>query len=152
MKGSVMLNKCVELIKKYRELIIYAICGGLTTLVDFAVYFILTRYCGMEDSETLAQTISVIVAIFFAFVVNKWFVFLDKRVDIKTLLTQFISFASMRAVSGVVQIGAFWLFADVLGLYDMAVKLVAAVVVVILNYIFSKLIIFKKGKKENKDA
>ncbi len=147
-----MIKKCIELCKKYRELIIYAICGGATTLVDFAVYFVLTRFCGMENRETLAQTISVIAAIFFAFVVNKWFVFLDKRVDVKTLLSQFLSFASMRAVSGVIQIGAFWLFSDVLGLYDMAVKLAAAIIVVILNYIFSKLIIFKKGNKDNENA
>lgn len=127
---------------KYRELIVYVICGALTTAVDFGVYAVLTRMtdCG----EVPAQIASTAAAIVFAFIVNKWIVFRNSDSGGKTLLAQFVSFASMRVVSGAFQTFVLWLFSVKLGLYDMAVKFFAAVIVVILNYAFSKLVIFKK--------
>ncbi len=137
-----MTDLIKKYLTKYRELIVYAICGALTTAVDFGVYALLTRFtdCG----EVMAQTVSVAAAIVFAFAVNKWIVFRDTDNGGKTLLAQFVSFASMRVLSGAFQTFALWLFSVRLGMYDLAVKAVIAVVVVILNYIFSKLFIFRK--------
>ncbi|HHW25658.1 MAG TPA: GtrA family protein [Bacillota bacterium] len=133
-----------ELYNKYRELILYVFFGALTTGVDFGSYWALTRLCGA--GETVSQAISVALAIVFAYVVNKIWVFSDRRTGFWEVAKQFISFASMRIISGAFQVGCVWLFVERMGLYDMAVKLVAAVVVVLSNYVFSKLFIFA-GKK-----
>jgi putative flippase GtrA len=140
-----MIEKIKGLLVKYRELIVYAFFGVLTTAVDFGVYWILERV--FSASTVVAQSAGVVAAIIFAFVVNKWFVFGDKRNSALDIFRQFASFASMRLVSGAFQTVCMWIFVDKLSLYDMAVKAVVAVVVVILNYIFSKLLIFKKNPR-----
>jgi Predicted membrane protein len=141
-KTDKLYDNVQRLYVKYREQIIYLICGGLTTGVDFGIYWLLTRFGAM--SEVPAQAVSVAAAIVFAYVVNKRWVFRDMRKKFAEIATQFASFASMRLLSGAFQTLCIWLFVEQLGLYDMAVKLVVAVVVVLLNYMFSKLIIFKK--------
>ena len=127
---------------KYRELILYVVCGGLTTAVDFGLYWFLTR--PVDVGEVPAQCAGVAAAIVFAYIVNKRWVFLDGQRGLCKIAAQFASFASMRLISGAFQVFCVWLFVEKLGLYDMAVKAVAAVVVVLANYVFSKLIIFKK--------
>ena len=136
------MEKIKSLLRKYKELILYVFFGGMTTLVDFVVYWIFTRL--VPIGTVPAQVVSIADAIVFAYFVNKIFVFEDKCSSAGEAIRQFLSFASMRVLSGVFQTAALWLFADVLSFYDMAVKLIVAVVVVILNYIFSKLIIFRK--------
>ena len=136
------MNKLKTLFLRYKELILYVFFGGMTTVVDFVVYWLFTRL--IPIGTVPAQVVSIAAAIVFAYFVNKIFVFADKSATFGQAIRQFISFASMRVISGVFQTAAMWLFVDVLKLYDMAVKLVVAVVVVILNYIFSKLIIFRK--------
>ena len=136
------MNKLKALFLRYKELILYVFFGGMTTVVDFVVYWLFTRL--IPIGTVPAQVVSIAAAIVFAYFVNKIFVFADKSATFGQAIRQFISFASMRVISGVFQTAAMWLFVDVLKLYDMAVKLVVAVVVVILNYIFSKLIIFRK--------
>ncbi len=140
-----MIEKIKGLLVKYRELIVYGIFGVLTTAVDFGVYWVLERV--FDASTVVAQGAGVIAAIIFAFVVNKWFVFGDKRKGALEIIKQFASFASMRLISGAFQTVCMWMFVDRLGFYDMAVKAVVAVVVVILNYIFSKLLIFQKNPR-----
>ena len=136
------MNKGKSLFLRYKELILYVFFGGMTTVVDFVVYWLFTRL--IPIGTVPAQILSIAAAIVFAYVVNKVFVFADKCSSTGAVIRQFISFASMRVISGVFQTAAMWLFVDVLTFYDMAVKLIVAVVVVILNYIFSKLIIFRK--------
>lgn len=142
------MAKIRELLTKYRELIVYVICGALTTAVDFSVYLVLTRIFSL--GKVPANITGTVAAIIFAFFVNKWLVFLDKKSDLITVVRQFVSFASMRVLSMAFQTFCLWLFAERLGIYDMAIKLVTSVVVVILNYIFSKLMIFKNKNKEKK--
>lgn len=141
-----MIEKIKALFIKYRELITYVIFGGLTTLVDFGVYWIFTR--PLPIGKIPAQIAGVAAAIIFAFIVNKRYIFLDKKSGFKAVALQFVSFASMRVLSGAFQTFCLWLFSEKLGLYDMAVKVAVAVVVVILNYIFSKLLIFKESPRK----
>ncbi len=141
------MNKIKALLQKYREQIVYLIFGALTTLVDFGVYWLMERV--LHLGTVPSQAIGVAAAILFAYAVNKIWVFRDKATGLRAWM-QFLSFVSMRLVSGAFQTAAVWLFVDILHLYDLAVKLVVAVAVVILNYIFSKLIIFrKKGTDKN---
>ncbi len=152
-----MIEKCKALFLRYKEQILYIFFGGMTTVVDFAVYWFFTRVLVLSENSTVpAQALGVAVAILFAYIVNKLFVFEDQVKGGKALLVQFLSFVSMRLLSGVFQTAALWLLVDKLHFYDMAMKLIVAVVVVILNYIFSKLIIFRKKdegpKEENHHA
>ena len=140
-----MIDKIKALYAKYRELIVYGIFGVLTTGVDFGVYWVLERL--FNASTVVASGMGVVAAIIFAYVVNKIFVFGDKKTGFVEIVLQFASFASMRLISGAFQTGCMWLFVDKLGFYDMAVKLVVAVIIVILNYVFSKLLIFKKNPR-----
>jgi len=137
-----MITKIKNIYLKNRLTIDYIICGGLTTLVDFAVYWFFTRI--IQIGEVPAQIVSIAAAIVFAFAVNKIYVFRSKTNTLKEVFIQFISFCSMRILSGAFQTFAIWLFVVKLGIYDMIVKILVAVIIVILNYIFSKSLIFKK--------
>ena len=141
-----MIHKVKVLYKKYRELIVYVFFGGLTTLVDYGVYMLLTDILFLDI--VTANIIAWAAAVLFAFAVNKSIVFSDKRGSLKIILTQFVSFTGIRAVSGGLSTFLLWLFAELYGFNDLIVKAFIAAAVIILNYIFSKLFIFKNAKSK----
>jgi putative flippase GtrA len=141
-----MIDKVKALYKKYRELIVYVFFGGLTTLVDFGVYMLLTDILFLDI--VVANIIAWVAAVLFAFAVNKTIVFADKRGTFRVVLSQFVSFTGMRAVSGGLSTFFLWLFAELYGFNDLIVKAFVAIAVIILNYIFSKLFIFKNAKSK----
>ena len=127
--------------KKYRQVIDYLFWGAATTVVNYIVYFLLTRVCftGIVPANLAAWAVSVI----FAFWVNRAFVFHGEG----NLLKEFFLFTGGRVFSGALETGMLWLFVDMLHFHDGVIKITASVIVVILNYIFSKFIIFaKRGK------
>lgn len=135
-----------ELFKKYREQISYLFYGVLTTAVDFATYFLVADvfFKGAAFIHTPAQTSAWFVSVLFAFFTNKFRVF--RSTGKSSMLREFIAFFGARVLSGVFQIGVFALFVDILGFteWDMVIKILISVVVVVLNYILSKFLIFKK--------
>lgn len=141
-----MIDKVKAQYKKHRELIVYVFCGGLTTLVDFGVYIFMTDLLFLDI--VTANIIAWTAAVIFAFAVNKTIVFNDRRSTFMIVLSQFVSFTGMRAVSGGLSTFFLWLFAELYGLNDLIVKGVIAAAVIILNYIFSKLFIFKNTKNK----
>lgn len=142
------MQKIIELFRKYRELIQYGFWGVMTTLVNYVVYFVCTKLAGID--YLISNVIAWCVAVIFAFVVNKVFVFQAKGWGGKALLWEFGSFVSARVLSGVMETGLLWLFVEQLHFGDAVIKIVAGVLVVIINYFFSKLIIFRK-KEETKE-
>lgn len=141
-----MIDKIKALYKKYRELIVYVFFGGLTTLVDFGAYILLTDILFLDI--VTANIIAWAAAVLFAFAVNKTIVFNDKRGSLVIVLSQFVSFTGMRALSGGLSTFFLWLFAELYGFDDLIVKGFIAAAVIILNYIFSKLFIFKNTKSK----
>ncbi len=137
-----MIKRAKELFFKYKEMISYLFFGVLTTAVDFVSYYLLTRLFSLE--QNVANILSQIVAIIFAYITNKLFVFEDKSMDIKSLLSQFATFASLRTVTLVLNSGMFFVMGNLMNINDIITKVVVSVVVIILNYIFSKLIVFRK--------
>lgn len=136
-----------ELIKKYREIIVYVIVGGATTLVDWGVYAILTAiHVNVNISNTLAWAAAVI----FAFFTNKLFVFESKSFEPVLAAKEAVMFFGTRAFSGALEIIGLplllWLGLNqsLLGIDGFLAKVLLSVIVMILNYIFSKLWIFKK--------
>lgn len=134
-----------QLYMKYKEVINYLIFGGLSTVVNFISYFIFARVFGVE--KVLSSGISWFCAVLFAYVTNKIFVFESKTTGKKEFLKEMVTFFLARIVSGALcDVGTFALMVNVLKINDIISKFVTQVMVVIVNYVFSKLIIFKKKK------
>lgn len=153
-----MMLKIKELFNKYKELILYVIFGVLTTLVNFGVFWVFTKVLG-EKLYLLNNATAWVAGVIFAFVTNKLFVFESKSKKPGVVLKELAEFTGARLFSFGVEEGGMLLFISVLGLGEKSinilgftltgqfiVKIALAVVVVILNYFFSKFIIFKKKK------
>lgn len=146
------MNKILELYKKHREIINYIVFGGCTTLVSWATYAL---FVGGMDMEILAgKILSWICAVSFAFVTNKLWVFFSRAVDWKTWLREGVEFFASRAATGVVEVLGLpalmklGLDASLFGVEGFAANIVVTVVVIILNYIVSKFLVFRKKNNE----
>lgn len=130
---------------KYRDVLLYLIFGGLTTLVNFFVYFPLYNLQGL--SGAFSNVIAWLVAVIFAFLTNKPFVFQSYDWSVKTVLPEATKFVGCRILSGLMETLSIWMFVDLLRWNGNWIKIIVSVMVVILNFIFSKWIVFiKKGK------
>ncbi len=138
-----LFGKLTELLNKYKMQIRYLFVGGMTTVVDFAVSFVLYRFINVHAANVIAWLCAVI----FAFVTNKLWVFESKSKEISAILSEIVGFAGGRVFSLLVQEGLFVLFVDIMHLNKMLIKVCVAVIVVILNYILGKLVFLKKDKK-----
>ncbi len=139
------MKKVISLYKKYQEIINYLIVGVLTTIVSLATYYIcvLTLLDPNKAIELqIANIISWIIAVLFAFVTNKIFVFKSKN---KKLFKEFASFVSARVLTLLLDMLIMFVMVTALGINDKVSKLVVQVVVTILNYVFSKIFVFKKS-------
>ena len=142
------LKKLADLYREHIEGMRHLICGGLSTVVNIVAY-ILGSYLifGSILDEQLRVNISeifaFIVALIFAYLVNKTIVFNSKCESIKELLKEMISFTSCRIFTEIISIGMMNL-AVIINMNDVIMKVIANVVVIILNFVLSKLIIFKK--------
>ena len=142
-----MMDKILALLKKYREIILYLIFGGLTTVVNFIALWLFYDLLGIRVLDALgANTLAWVVAVAFAFVTNKLFVFESRDTSQKTLLREMISFVVARLVSLGAESAVIYIGVTLLACNLWIVKILASVIVVILNYVFSKLIIFRKQK------
>lgn len=130
-----------------REGIAYLIFGVLTTAVDYVISNTLFYRCGM--SSVPAQTIAWVAAVLFAFITNKWWVFNSHTLVPGDVWKEFVSFVLCRVATFVFNLAAVFIMVDVLGLEFFVCKLLISVAVVVLNYVFSKILIFA-NKKEKK--
>lgn len=135
----------INIYKKNKEIINYLIFGVLTTVVSFVVYFIFAKVFKID--EIISNVISWFFSVLFAFVTNKLYVFESKETGKKTLLKEIISFYLARLFTGVVcDLGVFALMVKMFKINDVLSKLVTQVIVTVLNYVFSKLLVFKNNK------
>ena len=132
-------------IKKYRQLLAYLFWGGGTTVVNFGVYFLFTRVIVLD--LVVANLIAWVAAVLFAFFVNKILVFHSESWKLDRLVPEFIKFVGARVFSGIMETALLWLSVDIFLLDDRLMKLLISILVVIANYVLSKLFIFKR--KEN---
>ncbi|VYS76452.1 GtrA-like protein [uncultured Blautia sp.] len=133
------------LIKKLYEndVVRYIFFGGCTTLVNLVSFF-LFRKLGIPLNP--ANIASIILAILFAYVVNSKYVFQDKCENLKEHIRPFCKFISARLVSMVVEVGGVWLLVEILHMNEMMGKFLTQVIVLVMNYIFSKFFVFTTGK------
>ncbi len=138
------MNKIIELYKKYKEIINYLICGVLTTAVSLVTYYICT--CTFLDPKIdwqlqLANIISWILAVTFAYFVSRKYVFESKE---KNKLKEGTKFVGSRLTTLALDMLTMWIGVSVLHFNDKIIKLVSQVLVIVGNYIISKLFVFKK--------
>lgn len=145
-----MINKVKLIYSKYlstyvnRETITYGITGVLTTLVNYGSYYVCARVASLD--KYVSNTIAWIVAVTFAYVVNNSWVFQSGKQNAKEEMLKIIKFYGARIVSLGVEVLGLFVFYTLLGFNDLIVKAFLAVFVIIINYFFSKLFIFNKGK------
>ncbi len=131
-----------KLIRKLltREVITYVIFGVLTTAVNFLAFYLLNDWMRMH--YLWANALAWLVAVAFAFVTNKQFVFESKSWEIKSTLREAAGFTGGRIVTLLLEQGGLLLFVEAMHMNENLAKVILAVVVVILNYVFSKLWVF----------
>lgn len=137
-----MMDKLKGLIFKHYDIVVYLVFGVLTTLVNYLVY--LPCYNLLNLTAAISNGLSWAVAVAFAFLTNKPFVFRSHDWSARTVVPELIGFVGTRLGSGAVETLILLITVDVLGWNGNAWKLVTSVLVVALNYVGSKLLVFKK--------
>lgn len=143
------MKKCMSFVfsmyRKYKETFWYLVFGGLTTLLNIAVFYFLRL--GNVD-KTIANLIAWIAGVLFAFVTNKLFVFNSREWTVRKFAWEFLTFVGARLFSGAFDMVFLHLFTGWLfNFNEMVIKIISNIIVIIMNYVFSKLIVFRKKKE-----
>lgn len=147
---KIHLKKLADWYRKHREAMRYLIFGGLSTMVNILSYALFASLIlrGLPSQEIIinaSEIIAFIITIIFAYITNKIYVFNSKVKDFKGLAKEIVSFTGCRLITEVISIlmmnMAIWF-----SINDILMKIMANIVVIILNFVFSKLIIFKNKK------
>lgn len=139
------MEKIKELIKKFctKEIILYAVFGVLTTLVNLGAFYVLSKLVGWD--ENLSNFIAITLAVLFAYITNKDLVFHSEAKNIKEKFLEFCKFIAGRAFTMVVEFVGCWLLFKT-PIPAMISKLAVTVIVIILNFFISKFFAFKHKK------
>ena len=145
-----MIKKCLDIYKKNEEVINYLVMGVLATIVNIGVkYALLFTILNPKDAFELQLSviISWVAAVLFAYTTNRTIVF---KSESKNVLKEFLSFVVSRIITLIMEMIIMWFFITFLkldtNLWVIVITIFAQALVIILNYVFSKLFIFKKEK------
>lgn len=130
--------------KKSMLLVNYIIFGIMTTLVNTIVFYMLDQ---SNVDYKVATTIATIVSILFAYITNKIYVFKSKDWNIKFLINEFFKFTISRIGTYFLDIFSMYIFIELFYIENLKSKLLANILVIIVNYILSKVYIFRGEKK-----
>jgi len=136
------VKKFKGIIKKYWDIFSYLFFGVLTTVVNYLVYLPLLNIAHI--SAAVCNIIAWVAAVTFAYLTNKPFVFKSHDWSEEVVIPELSKFVSCRIASGAMETAIIFFTVDLLGWDGNVWKLVTSVLVVVLNYLFSKLIVFKK--------
>lgn len=134
------MHNWIELIRRHWNIVSYLFFGVLTTLVSWAVYAPMFAW---TQSGVISNVISWVAAVAFAYLTNKPFVFQSHDWSLKTVIPELTKFVGCRVGSGLLETAIIAVTVDWLGWNAMAMKLITSVFVVLLNYIGSKLLVFR---------
>ena len=140
------MQKIKELYFKYEEIINYLIVGALTTLITLVTYFLFTNtfLSGKSDLDIqIANVLSWICAVIFAYFTNRKFVFKSK-VKGQKQVKEIINFFGSRVASLLIDMSLMFLLFSIMHINDAICKLITQVVVIVMNYVLAKIIVFKK--------
>lgn len=128
-----------------KEMISYLVFGVLTTVVNIALYILLTK--GLSVDYRWATTVAWIVSVLFAFVTNKLYVFKSKTLTTSIMFRELLSFFFFRGLSYVLDLTIMIICVSWLSIDDIIAKILANIVVILVNYIASKYFIFKNKEE-----
>ena len=138
-----MRKRLCDLYGRYRDVIVYLIFGVLTTLVNYIVFFPCS-FSGL--SAAVSNSIAWVVSVLFAYLTNKPFVFRSSDWSMTTVLPEAAKFFGCRIGSWAVESGILLVTVDLLHWSSVFWKIVTSVLVVVMNYVASKLLVFRKKK------
>ena len=139
------MEKWRAIYQKYREVIRYVFFGGLTTVVNYAVYLAATRLCSLD--ELTSTVISFVLSVLFAYVTNRIWVFESRAAGFSAVAREIAAFFGGRIFSGALDLLITFIFITWLGWYDLLVKIASNVLIIVLNYIISKWIVFRNREE-----
>ena len=136
------MRRLLDICKKHRDILVYLVFGVLTTLVNYLVY--LPLYNFLHISATASNIIAWFVAVLFAFLTNKPFVFKSRDWSLSVTWPEFCKFFGCRIGSGVAETLIIYITVDLFSLNGNLMKVITSILVVILNYYSSRLLVFRK--------
>ena len=128
---------------KYKEVISYLFFGGCTTLINIISYML---FRAANIDMLISNSLAWVVSVLFAFITNKLFVFESRNVGFKKTMVECIYFFICRLLSLVFDLGFMYLLVDIFSCNELLSKIISNIIVIIINYILSKLLIFKKKR------
>lgn len=137
-----MKNKLLALYNKHGDILRYLIVGGLTTAINIVSFWILTT--PIEMHYNIANVLAQILAITFAFFGNKWFVFRTKTEGWKSFAREALRFATSRAIVLLFSVGFMRIVVGSFGLDENLGNLLNNVMMIIFNYVLSRLMVFRR--------
>ena len=137
------MDKLRKLWVRYKSYILYIFFGGVTTLVNWLCFYVCAHplHLGTVPSNIIAWIVAVIVA----YLTNRKWVFESRAYGAKQIVKEAASFTVSRLVTLGVETLLMWLSVDIWGWNDLVMKIVVNIIVVILNYVFSRFFVFRKG-------
>ena len=137
------MGKISKIYIKYREVILYLVFGVLTTVVSISSYYICSEILNIH--YLVSNIISWVLSVIFAYFTNRVWVFESKSKNTSDILKEMLTFVNCRLLSGVIDMATMFVLVGAMHINDMYAKIFTQFIVVILNYVLSKLIVFKKS-------
>ncbi len=131
--------------KTFIHLMLYGIFGALTTILAWFIYWAATRMLAMRPMA--ASVLAWFLAVLFSYATNRKYVFHSKVSTFTGIIKECLSFMASRLGTGIFDLVVTFIFIEWLNFYDMPVKIISNIIVVILNYVFSKLLVFKGAQQ-----
>lgn len=142
-KRNSMFKKLYE---KYKDVIPYLFFGVCTTLVNVVAYWLCAHV--MHLSTIASTLIAWVLAVAFAYVTNRKWVFHSKAKGSKAIFCEICSFTACRLATGLLDILVMYVFVDLIHFPDLLIKIISNIIVIVINYLASKFIIFKNKDKK----
>ena len=143
------MTEIKNLLIKYKEQILYLFFGGCTTVVNIVVFALCSDILHME--LLVSNFMAWVLAVFFAYITNKIWVFESKTETLNELVKEIGSFVFARVVTLLIDMLIMYVGVEILFINKMIIKVLANIVVIVANYVFSKLFIFKISSRKNKN-
>ncbi|AMP21387.1 hypothetical protein AZF37_01900 [endosymbiont 'TC1' of Trimyema compressum] len=124
-----------------KRLLLYVVFGVLTTAVNIFLFWLLADVLHVQ--YLISNLLAIVVSILFAYITNKWYVFKSKTETRKELIREFITFIGARTGTLIFDMVGMFVLVSFLNLDSLVSKIFVNIVVVILNYVFSRLLVFK---------
>lgn len=139
-----LIKFVIRIWKKHEEAMNYLFWGGVAFVLSVILFYIFANRMGLY--EQIANTLSWIICVIFTYLTNRFFVFKSKTRGMKRIGKEFIDFVTARVITLVMENAILFVMIDLLTINNMIAKFVGQFVVIVSNYILSKLWIFKKEK------